>query len=290
MPHVQHLYLFSRPTDEEDQQLRALLSETIGATPKASITDTPQGRLYSYPTERSVGETKLRRELLTHLIPWGRATHSAFYLPSTSATAEITHVAFDLDGTLTTTELLPELARLSGRSEEMTALTEAAMAGATPFRESFMHRTELLRGLSREALHSVIRSITLPTDTTLLLRELSLPTAIVTGAYQPFVEDICERVGLSAFVGSAVRYTADGDFDGLNPEGIIDAEGKRAFLEEWTAGALASTLYTGDGANDLDALAAVGHALFYTAQHGDLRGLVHQILSADLPPLFPTTR
>ena len=172
----------------------------------------------------------------------------------------------------------------------MTALTEAAMAGATPFRESFMHRTELLRGLSREALHSVIRSITLPTDTTLLLRELSLPTAIVTGAYHPFVEDICERVGLSAFVGSAVRYTADGNFDGLDPEGVIDAEGKRAFLEEWTAGALASTLYTGDGANDLDALAAVGHALFYTAQHGDLRGLIHQILSADLPPLFPTTR
>ena len=290
MPHVQHLYLFSRPTDGEDQQLRALLSETLGAAPKASITDTPQGRLYSYPTERSVSETKLRRELLTRLIPWGRTTHSAFYLPASSATDEITHVAFDLDGTLTTTELLPELARLSGRSEEMTALTEAAMAGATPFRESFMHRTELLRGLSREALHSVIRSITLPTDTTLLLRELSLPTAIVTGAYQPFVEDICERVGLSAFVGSAVRYTADGNFDGLDPEGIIDAESKRAFLEEWTAGALASTLYTGDGANDLDALAAVGHALFYTAQHGDLRGLVHQILSADLPPLFPTTR
>ena len=237
-----------------------------------------------------MSETELRRELLTHLIPWGRATHSAFYLPSTSATAEITHVAFDLDGTLTTTELLPELARLSGRSEEMTAQTEAAMAGTTPFRESFMHRTKLLRGLSREALHSVIRSITLPTDTILLLQELSLPTAIVTGAYQPFVEDICKRVGLSTFVGSAVRYTADGDFDGLDPEGIIDAEGKRAFLEEWTAGALASTLYTGDGANDLDALAAVGHALFYTAQHGDLRGLVHQILSADLPPLFPTTR
>ena len=236
MPHVQHLYLFSRPTDEEDQQLRALLSETLSAAPKVSSTDTPQGRLYSYPTERSVSETELRRELLTHLIPWGRATHSAFYLPSTSATAEITHVAFDLDGTLTTTELLPELARLSGRSEEMTALTEAAMAGATPFRESFMHRTELLRGLSREALHSIIHSITLPTDTTLLLRELSLPTAIVTGAYQPFVEDICERVGLSTFVGSAVRYTADGDFDGLDPEAIIDAEGKRAFLEEWTAG------------------------------------------------------
>ena len=100
MPHVQHLYLFSRPTDGEDQQLRALLSETIGATPKVSSTDTPQGRLYSYPTERSVSETELRRELLTHLIPWGRATHSAFYLPSTSATAEITHVAFDLDAAI----------------------------------------------------------------------------------------------------------------------------------------------------------------------------------------------
>ena len=71
MPHVQHLYLFSRPTDEEDQQLRALLSETLSAAPKVSSTDTPQGRLYSYPTERSVSETELRRELLTRLIPWG---------------------------------------------------------------------------------------------------------------------------------------------------------------------------------------------------------------------------
>ena len=90
MPHVQHLYLFSRPTDGEDQQLRALLSETIGAAPKVSITDTPQSRLYSYPTERSVSEMELRRELLTRLIPWGRTTHSAFYLPASSATAEIT--------------------------------------------------------------------------------------------------------------------------------------------------------------------------------------------------------
>ena len=116
----------------------------------------------------------------------------------------------------------------------MTALTEAAMAGATPFRESFMHRTELLRGLSREALHSVIRSITLPADTTLLLRELSLPTAIVTGAYQPFVEDICKRVGLSTFVGSAVRYTADGDFDGLDPEGIIDGARLDSLYGRWS--------------------------------------------------------
>ena len=173
----------------------------------------------------------------------------------------------------------------------MTALTEAAMAGATPFRESFMHRTELLRGLSRGGRFTR-SSAASPSPLTPRFSSASSPspTAIVTGAYQPFVEDICERVGLSAFVGSTVRYTADGDFDGLDPEGIIDAEGKRAFLEEWTAGALASTLYTGDGANDLDALARRRACLFYTAQHGDLRGLIHQILSADLPPLFPTTR
>ena len=79
MPHVQHLYLFSRPTDGEDQQLRALLSETIGAAPKVSITDTPQSRLYSYPTERSVSEMELRRELLTRLIPG--AHHTQRLLP-----------------------------------------------------------------------------------------------------------------------------------------------------------------------------------------------------------------
>lgn len=289
--HLQHLYLFARPTVEEDQQLRVLLSEVIGAIPLRT-SGLFEGSLYSLPQPKGTSEECLRRRLLQKLIPWGRAHHSAFYLPSSTANEPITHVAFDLDGTLTTTELLPELARLSGCSEEMTQLTEDAMAGTTPFRESFLHRTQLLHGLSLSDLHSVIRSIPLPADTEALLRELvsTLPTAIITGAYQPFAEEISRRVGITTFVGSAVHYTADGSFTGLLPEGIIDAAGKRTFLEGWTAGALSSTLYAGDGANDLEALTAVGHALFYTAQHGGLSTLIHQILASELSCLIQTTR
>lgn len=291
MTRMQYLYLFTRPTAEEDQQLRALLSEIIDSIPLRT-SYLLEGNLYSFPLPSDTSEEYLRRSLLQRLIPWGRTHHSTFYLPSSTANEPITHVAFDLDGTLTTTELLPELARLLGRTEEMTELTEAAMAGVTPFRESFLHRTQLLHGLSQSDFHSVIRSIPLPADTEALLRELALtlPTAIITGAYLPFVEEISHRVGITTFIGSPVRYTADNSFAGLIPEGIIDAVGKRTFLEKWTAGALSSTLYTGDGANDLEALTAVGHALFYTAQHGDLRSLIHKLLTSDLPYLIQTTR
>ncbi|WP_455107296.1 HAD family hydrolase [Porphyromonas sp.] len=291
MTRMQHLYLFARPTREEDQQLRALFSEVIGSI-SLRTSALFEGSLYSFFYPANTGEEPLRRSLLQRLIPWGRTHHSPFYFPSTEATEPISHVAFDLDGTLTTTELLPELARLSRRSEEMTELTELAMVGMTPFRESFLHRTQLLHGLSQPDLRTVIRSIPLPTDTEALLRELALtlPTAIITGAYLPFVEEISRRVGITTFIGSSVHYTAEGTFAGLIPEGIIDAEGKRNFLTKWTAGALSSTLYTGDGANDLEALTAVGHALFYTAQHGGLRPIVHKLLSSELPYLILSTR
>ena len=87
-----------------------------------------------------------------------------------------------------------------------------------------------------------------------------------------------------------MRWTEAGRFAGLLPEAIVSAEGKRTFLTEWTGGALRSTLYVGDGANDIPALAAVGHALLYQATEAtegttpSLRTLVLRILRGSEAP------
>ena len=172
----------------------------------------------------------------------------------------------------------------------MARLTDQAMRGLVPFTESFLHRTRLLEGLGREAFDEVVRSISIPEESVRLLHELDLPRAIVTGAYLPFVTATAGRLGVTDYIGSPVRWTEAGRFAGLQPEAIVSAEGKRTFLSQWAGGALRSTLYVGDGANDIPALAAAGHALLYQATESaegttpSLRTLVLRILRGSGAP------
>ena len=301
MPRLQHLYLFGRRTESLVRGLRQLLTEALGLSEAQLLSRGDEAGLWLSweclgEKPQRVGENgegseeALRAKLLGELIPWVREAKASLYFPSSDALLPITHVAFDLDGTLTTAELLPELARRLGRSDEMARLTDQAMLGLVPFTESFLHRTRLLEGLEREAFDEVIRSIPIPEESVHLLHELSLPRAIVTGAYLPFVTASAERLGVTDYIGSPVLWTEAGRFAGLLPEAIVSAEGKCTFLTEWTGGALRSTLYVGDGANDIPALAAAGHALLYQATEvaggttPSLRTLVLRILRGSEAP------
>lgn len=304
LPHLQHLYLFGQRTESLALGLRKLLKEALGLSEAQLLSRADEAGLWlsweglgeklQRVGELGEGEEEaLRSKLLTALIPWTREAKASVYFPSSNALLPITHVAFDLDGTLTTAELLPELARRLGRSDEMTRLTDQAMRGLVPFTESFLHRTQLLEGLGREAFDEVVRSIPIPEESVRLLHELDLPRAIVTGAYLPFVTASAERLGVTDYIGSTVRWTEAGRFAGLQPEAIVSAEGKRTFLTGWTGGALRSTLYVGDGANDIPALAAAGHALLYQATEAaegttpSLRTLVLRILRGGEAPTYP---
>ena len=296
----QHLYLFGRRAESLALGLRKLLEEALGLSETELFSRADGdglwlsweglgGKLQRVGELGEGEEEALRCKLLTALIPWTREAKASLYFPSSDALRPITHVAFDLDGTLTTAELLPELARRLGRSDEMVRLTDQAMRGLVPFTESFLHRTRLLEGLGREAFDEVVRSIPIP-ESVRLLHELDLPRAIVTGAYLPFVTASAERLGVTDYIGSPVRWTEAGRFAGLLPEAIVSAEGKRTFLTGWTGGALRSTLYVGDGANDIPALAAAGHALLYQATESagcttpSLRTLVLRILRGSEAP------
>ena len=218
-----------------------------------------------------------RRRLLERLLPWARGRSLPFYYPSSEAKRPIRRVAFDLDGTLIRDELMVLLAGQIGRAEEMQQLTEAAMCGARPFRESFVARSQLLLGLSEAELLRPLAQLSFAPDAAELIAQLQLrglELCLITGAYEPLAAALGARLGIPLGCASALRME-DGRLAGLVEEAIVDAEAKARYLQVWAGQELAATLALGDGANDIHMLSTAGHALHYSCIAPSTPSLIH---------------
>lgn len=262
--HPRRLALYLLAPLGSDAHLRALGEEL-----RRSLDLTPRGTgeggglcwltLGARLADEGAEETE-RLRLLTALLPSLRHSPYALYFPRLGAES-VARWAFDLDGTLVPDELLPQLAVAYGRGEAMSQLTEVAMQGKEPFATSFAERTKLLSGLPLRAFTELADSLRLPEGTERLLTLLyqgGFPLALVSGNYRPLVERLAQRLAIPHSLGSEILASADGRLLGLAPAGIVDEAGKRSFLQTW--GEPLATCYLGDGANDLAALARVGHA------------------------------
>ncbi len=218
-----------------------------------------------------------RRRLLERLLPWARGRSLPFYYPSSEAKRPIRRVAFDLDGTLIRDELMVLLAGQIGRAEEMQQLTEAAMCGARPFRESFVARSQLLLGLSEAELLRPLAQLSFAPDAAELIAQLQLrglELCLITGAYEPLAAALGARRGIPQGCARA-RRIEDGRLAGLVEEAIVDAEAKARYLQVWAGQELAATLALGDGANDIHMLSTAGHALHYSCIAPSTPSLIH---------------
>ena len=218
-----------------------------------------------------------RRQLLERLLPWARGRSLPFYYPSSEARRPIRRVAFDLDGTLIRDELMVLLAGQVGRGEEMQQLTEAAMCGARPFRESFVARSQLLLGLSEAELLRPLAQLSFAPDAAELIAQLQqrgLELCLITGAYEPLAAALGAQLSLPLGCASAVRM-GGGHLAGLIEEAIVDAEAKARYLQEWAGCELHATLALGDGANDIHMLSTAGHALHYSCIAPSAPSLIH---------------
>jgi phosphoserine phosphatase len=180
-------------------------------------------------------------------------------------------IVMDVDSTLVQGEVIEMLAAHAGCLEEVTAVTSAAMRGELDFEESLRERVALLAGLDAAALDRVYDEVALtPGARTLVrtLKRLGYRFAIVSGGFTAVTDRIAADLGID-FAAANELEVVDGVLTGRIIGPVVDRAGKAAALRRFAAEAgvaEGATVAIGDGANDLDMLAAAGLGIAFNAK------------------------
>lgn len=180
-------------------------------------------------------------------------------------------VVFDMDSTLIKTEVIDELARVAGVGDEVMAITEQAMQGQLPFNASLTARVRLLEGLPRSALDKVAAGLSLADGAEKLLRilqQLDLRTAIISGGFRYFGEQLQKRLGIDYLYANELEIESECLTGRVTGE-VIDGERKALILRDIAASEgldLRQVIAVGDGANDLPMLDIAGLGIAYRAK------------------------
>jgi phosphoserine phosphatase len=180
-------------------------------------------------------------------------------------------IVMDVDSTLIQGEVIEMLAAHAGRLDEVAAVTEQAMRGELDFAESLRHRVAALEGLPVSALDEVYAAIELaPGARTLVrtLKRLGYQFAIVSGGFSQITGKLAAELGIDYAKANDLEI-ADGKLTGRVVGEIVDRPGKATALRQFAAESgtpLTQTVAIGDGANDLDMLAAAGLGVAFNAK------------------------
>ena len=180
-------------------------------------------------------------------------------------------VVMDVDSTLIEQEVIDLLAEASGIGQEVRAITESAMRGELDFETSLRKRVALLKGQPESIIAAVAKEVTLtPGARTLIrtLKKLGHGVGLVSGGFSQVVNPIAKQLGIEN-VQSNTLEIVDGVITGNLLGPIIDRAGKAIALKEFADReniSSANTIAIGDGANDLDMIAAAGLGIAFNAK------------------------
>ena len=180
-------------------------------------------------------------------------------------------VVMDVDSTLIQDEVIELLADEAGCLDEVREVTERAMAGELDFEASLRERVAKLAGTPAEALDRARERVRLtPGARTFVrtLRRLGYEVALVSGGFQSIVEQLGRELGVQHVYANQLEVV-DGVITGQLVGDVIDRAGKARVLRhiaETHDIALEQTVAVGDGANDLDMLAAAGLGIAFNAK------------------------
>ncbi|MGA8209971.1 MAG: phosphoserine phosphatase SerB [Nocardioidaceae bacterium] len=180
-------------------------------------------------------------------------------------------VVMDVDSTLVQGEVIEMLAAHAGCLEEVRRVTEAAMRGELDFEQSLRDRVALLAGLEATALDRVYDDLVLaPGARTMVrtLKRLGYRFAIVSGGFSQVTDRLAADLGIDFSAANELEVEG-GRLTGRVVGAVVDRAGKAEALRRFAAQAgvaVGATVAVGDGANDLDMLAAAGLGIAFNAK------------------------
>jgi phosphoserine phosphatase len=180
-------------------------------------------------------------------------------------------VVMDVDSTLVSGEAIDLLAARAGCAAKVAEITAAAMRGELDFAAALRERVALLGGLDASVIDEVRAELRLaPGARTLIrtLRRLGYKCGIVSGGFTQFTDELAADLGLDYAEANTLEIE-EGKLTGQVIGPIIDRAGKAAALREFAARAgvpLSQAVAVGDGANDLDMIAAAGLGIAFNAK------------------------
>jgi len=180
-------------------------------------------------------------------------------------------IVMDVDSTLLQDEAIDLLAARAGCAAEVSALTAAAMRGEIDYAESLRQRVALLAGLEASVMAELLENLQLaPGARTLIrtLKRLGYRCGVVSGGFTQVTDWLTAELGLDYAAANTLEI-ADGRLTGRITGELIDRPGKERMLRLFAAQAgvpLSQTVAVGDGANDLDMIAAAGLGIAFNAK------------------------
>lgn len=177
----------------------------------------------------------------------------------------------DMDSTMISAECIDELADFAGIKHHIAAITERAMQGELDFESALRERVLLLRDLSEEAIVQCLntRIAPMPGARTLVatLKSKGCRTVLVTGGFHHFADPVAEQLGFDHVVANRLEIS-DGKLTGGLAGPITDSSVKKATLLAEVAGLSgdATSLATGDGANDIPMIEAATYGIAFRAK------------------------
>lgn len=180
-------------------------------------------------------------------------------------------IVFDVDSTLIQQEVIEMLAARAGAEEAVKAITDAAMRGELDFAQSLLQRVATLAGLPVEVIDEVAEDVELTPGartTIRTLRRLGYHVGVVSGGFRQVIQPLADELMLD-FVAANVLEVVDGKLTGRVVGEIVDRAGKAKALRDFAAQVgvpMAQTVAVGDGANDIDMLAAAGLGIAFNAK------------------------
>ncbi len=180
-------------------------------------------------------------------------------------------VVMDVDSTLIQQEVIELLGAKAGKEVEIKEITDSAMRGDLDFEASLRARVALLAGLPESVIDEVRAQVLLtPGARTLVstLKKLGHSVAVVSGGFTSVIEPILKELEINHYRANNLEIV-DGKLSGKIIGEVIDRAAKATALREFAAiegVSLEQTIAIGDGANDLDMIAAAGLGIAFNAK------------------------